>query len=413
MKLNKTITSALAGLLCLGAATTAMAGDVKVWTLNFANDTANKSWAKIISDFEAANPGTKIVLENRGVDEHKSAMRVASSSDAGPDIYFMWGGYGLGGEFVLSGTSADIQKYYDQYKWSDRFLPTAAGFASAYGPGKHGVPYTFHAEALYYNKALFKQAGIESEPKTYEELVAAADKLKAAGIPAITFGGTVNWHVMRMMDALLETKCGAEKHDALMATKADWAAEACATDAFVELHNWTSNHFLKPFMGIDADQSFKLFVAGKAAMMLEGDWLAGMLRGAKVNEDDYGLIPFPTGTNRLYGFAEYNYVNSKSKNMDEAAKFLDFLSSDAVQQEHLGQFGAISTNKNIKYADMKPLDKKWIEIMGSLGSMFVNGDQAFSLKNTTEFWRIINEVASDKLDPKAAAGAMQAFIKAG
>jgi raffinose/stachyose/melibiose transport system substrate-binding protein len=413
MKLSKSIIGTLAGLLCLGAAGTAMAGDVKVWTLTFANDSANQAWAKIIADFESANPGIKIKLENRAVDEHKSAMRVSASSDQGPDIYFMWGGYGLGGEFVLSGTSADISKYYDQYKWDDRFLSTSTGFASAYGPGKHGVPYTFHAEALYYNKALFKQAGIESEPKTYDELLAAAEKLKAAGIAPITFGGTVNWHVMRMMDALLETKCGAEKHDALMATKADWSKEACATDSFVELHKWTSNYFLKPFMGIDQGQSFNLFVAGKAAMMLEGDWLVGQLGGTEgAKLDDYGIFAFPTGTNRLYGFAEYNYINSASKNQDEAAKFLDFLASDATQQTHLGQFGSISVNKNIKYDNPKALDAEWMEIMGSMGSMFVNGDQAFSLKNTTEFWRIINEVASDKLDPKAAAGAMQTFIAA-
>ena len=77
------------------------------------------------------------------------------------------------------------------------------------------MPYTFHGEALYYNKALFAKAGIASEPKTYDEFVADAAKLAAAGIPAFTFGGTVNWHVMRLMDVILETECGAEKHDAL------------------------------------------------------------------------------------------------------------------------------------------------------------------------------------------------------
>lgn len=34
------------------------------------------------------------------------------------------------------------------------------------------------------------------------------------------------------MDVILETKCGAEKHDALKSMKADWSTEACATDAF-------------------------------------------------------------------------------------------------------------------------------------------------------------------------------------
>ena len=41
--------------------------------------------------------------------------------------------------------------------------------------------------------------------------------------------GTVNWHVMRLMDEILEVQCGPEKHDALMAMKVSWADEPCAT----------------------------------------------------------------------------------------------------------------------------------------------------------------------------------------
>jgi raffinose/stachyose/melibiose transport system substrate-binding protein len=42
--------------------------------------------------------------------------------------------------------------------------------------------------------------------------------------------------------------------------------------------------------------------------------------------------------------------------------------------------------------------------------VFVNGDQAFPLDVTTEYFRVINEVASDHLDPKAAGGQLQKFI---
>ena len=45
-------------------------------------------------------------------------------------------------------------------------------------------------------------------------------------------------------------------------------------------------------------------------------------------------------------------------------------------------------------------------------SVFVNGDQAFPLDVTTEYFRVINEVAGDNLDPKDAAAALQKFIAA-
>ena len=65
---------------------------------------------------------------------------------------------------------------------------------------------------------------------------------------------------------------------------------------------------------------------------------------------------FPTGTNRLYGFAEYLYVSSKSQNPDLAAKFLDYFTSDAVQQETVGMFATTSPNKNVKYENL-PADQ--------------------------------------------------------
>ena len=207
----------------------AHAQEIKFWTLSFDNPNVAKAYQSIIKDFEAANPGVTVKLENRGTDEHKSALRVAGGSDQAPDIYFMWAGLGLGGEFIKSGLAAPMDKYYTQYKWDDEFIAPALAFSKQYTGGRFGLPSTFRGEAVYYNKALFQKAGITGEPKTYDEFLADADKLAAAGIPAFTFGGTVNWHVMRLMDEILEVKCGPEKHDALMSMKVSWADEPCAT----------------------------------------------------------------------------------------------------------------------------------------------------------------------------------------
>ena len=399
------ITAASAAIV--GGAAAGHAQEIKFWTLSFDNPTVAKAFETIIKDFETANPGVTVKLENRGTDEHKSALRVAGGSDQAPDIYFMWAGLGLGGEFIKSGLAAPMDKYYTQYKWDDEFIGPALSFSKQYSGGRFGLPFTFRGEAIYYNKALFKKAGITSEPKTYDELLAAAEKLSAAGIPAFTFGGTVNWHVMRLMDEILEVQCGPEKHDALMAMKVNWADEPCATKSFEELHKWTSKYFLKPFMGIDNTQAFNLFLAGRAAMMLEGNWLVGQLRNAD-KLADYGVFTFP-GATRLYGFGEYNYISTKSKNPDIAAKFLDYLESTPVQQANVAVFGP-SVNKNVKSASTEPLDLEWAKIFGQFNEVFVNGDQAFPLDVTTEYFRVINEVAGDHLDPKAAAGELQKFI---
>jgi raffinose/stachyose/melibiose transport system substrate-binding protein len=64
----------------------------------------------------------------------------------------------------------------------------------------------------------------------------------------------------------------------------------------------------------------------------------------------------------------------------------------------------------VKSSSADPLDLAWGKIFGQFHDVFVNGDQAFPLDVTTEYFRVINEVASDHLDPKAAAGELQKFI---
>ena len=382
---------------------------LKVWTIPW-DEVAMTAFNQMITDYQSTHPGTHIHNETRGIDEHKAAMRVAINSSSGPDVYYMWGGLGLGGEFANAGASAPLDAAYAKYHWDDRFIASALGDSHRYRNQRHGVPFVIHGEGLYYNKALFKRAGIASEPKTYEELVADAEKLKAAGIAAIIFGGSVNWHLMRLMDVLLETKCGAAKHDALTAMTADWATEPCAVASFTELQRWTDNYTLKPFMGLADDQAQGLFYAGRAAMILEGDWFAHMIQShADVSND--GLFLFPTGTDRLYFFSEYFYVSARSPNPDADIDFLDFITSPAQQQKHLGQFSTTSVDRGIDYATRTaPLDRQWNQNLASATATFVNGDQAFPLDVTTEYWRIINAVASDTMQPGAAAGAMQTFI---
>ncbi|MBK8030062.1 MAG: extracellular solute-binding protein [Chloroflexi bacterium] len=71
----------------------------------------------IIAEYEAANPNVSIALETRTVDGHKEAMRVAINTSAAPDIYFMWGGKGLGGFYTPSGGVEPLTAYYEQYGW--------------------------------------------------------------------------------------------------------------------------------------------------------------------------------------------------------------------------------------------------------------------------------------------------------
>ncbi|MFH8251947.1 ABC transporter substrate-binding protein [Microbacterium sp. B2969] len=381
--------------------------ELSVW-LPTQEDAQAKAMKGLIDAFEKANPDITVKTEERSVDEHKTALRQVVGTDAGPDIYWYWEGSGLGGELVDAGMSLDLSTYYDEYGWADRFTGASLAGVTQYG-GYHGIPWTQQGEGLYYNKRLFERAGITAPPTTYAELVQTAEKLKAAGITPISFGGTVNWHVMRLLDALIETKCGAATADKLNTGDGDWGKEKCVTDAFTELKTWGDDYLNDGFMGVSNDDASQLFYSGQSAMQFEGTWFNGNVTDNGMNPDDLGIIAFPTGTDRLYGFGEAYYINAASKHPDEAAKFLDFITSEDGQKIAGSAWAALSVNKAMPVDASNPLNQVWADLFSQAKGIFTNNDQNFSTAETTEYWRIQNSVLTGDIDPADAGAEFQKF----
>jgi raffinose/stachyose/melibiose transport system substrate-binding protein len=403
--------TALLGALVVPTAQAQDKTELRIWTLDAFGDTVQQAWDETIAAFEEANPTIDVVLEQRAVDAHKDALRVAAGTSEEPDIYFMWAGLGLAGEFIDLGVAAPLDDAYAAMGWNDRFTgPSLA--KTQYGDHQYGVPYTNHAMAVYYRKDLFEKAGITEVPTTYDELIAVNDKLLAAGIQPIAFGGKDHWHIMRLTDSLMEATCGAEKHDALKFLQADWSTEPCATAAYTELDRWNKAGYLGDnFMGIGYQDAQGQWFTGDAAMMIEGDWMVNQLVDAGQDLANYAIFPFPTGTDRMYFFAEMNYPSASSDQMDAAVSFLDYFSSDEVQQKYLGQFGSIAVNKNVTYPeDTRPLDAWWVDLFNASTAVYEPADQAFPLDVNTEYWRIEDGVLTGDIAPADAAGQMQEFI---
>lgn len=371
-------------------------------------DSQGEAINALIDEFEAQNPEVAITLEERSVDEHKNAMRQAAGTDAGPDIYWYWEGSGLGGELIDVGVSKDLSDYYAEYGWEDRFTPASLSGITQYG-GFHGVPWSQQGEGIYYNKALFAQAGIEAAPTTYDELVDAAQKLKDAGITPIEFGGTVNWDVMRLLDSLIETECGSDVADQLNTGDGDWSSEQCVTEAFTELKTWGDEYFNDGYLGINNDDAAQLFFSEQAAMSLEGTWYNSQVVDNGMNVDEIGIFPFPTGTGRLYGFGEAFYISESSDKADLAAKFLDFGTSVEGQEIVGDAWAALSVNGDVAVDDSNPLNAVWADIFANVDGGYTNNDQNFSTAETTEFWRIQNSVLTGDIDPADAGPEFQKF----
>ncbi|WP_103061739.1 ABC transporter substrate-binding protein [Actinomyces qiguomingii] len=385
------------------------ADSLTLW-LGALEDSQRRDIDRLVEAFKQANNIT-VNYETHSTDDLKESMRQVSGTNAGPDIYWYWEGPGLGGDLVEAGMSLDLTDYYAQYGWEDRFTAASMAGITQYG-GYHGIPWTLQAQGLYYNKTLFERAGITTEPSTYDELLAACDALKAADITPIEFGGTVNWHVMRLLDSLIETKCGADVARSLVTDKTGWDTEAGVTEAFTELKTWADKYFNSGYMSISNDDSSLLFWDGRAAMALEGTWFNAQCVDNGMDPQEVGIFPFPTGTGRLYGFGEGFYINANTPKADLAASFLDFVTSAEQMSGSGGAWAAVSVNKEVEVSQDNPLDALWPPILESSEEMYNNFDQALGLDETTEYWRIQNAVLIGDMAPEQAGPAMQKFIEA-
>jgi multiple sugar transport system substrate-binding protein len=206
------------------------------------------------------------------------------------------------------------------------------------------LPTAVRSLALFYNKRLFDEAGIESPPATLNELVEVAKKLTkrdAAGnltSVGITTGMTAQDH--HWLREVLIRQFGGEPYldDYQTANFADQASQDAFAfyDALRSVHGVTQSGFM--------DEPQAAFKAGRAGMHIDGSFRIGALdktRGLK-----YGVAELPagpTGVKSNYSSYWVNGITSKAKGeqYDAAVKFMQYVTSDEAMQIWLDTVGEL------------------------------------------------------------------------
>ncbi|MDR3160240.1 MAG: extracellular solute-binding protein [Spirochaetaceae bacterium] len=190
------------------------------------------------------------------------------------------------------------------------------------------IPYQPSAFVTMYNKDLFNQAGISAPPTTWNEMLDACAKLKAAGITGITvddaymaclFGYTMDR--MIGMDATLA-----------MALNNDFTGPQVL--AFGEL--WATmarNGYISPKAASNIYPAGQVeeIATGRVAMYLNGTWLPNEIKGNNPNMN-WGAFAWPAigngdGINANNFGAQSFGVNKNSKYPDEAFRFIVHLTT--------------------------------------------------------------------------------------
>lgn len=143
----------------------------------------------IKEEFEEENPDYEVVYTYIPRDEMDKQYSMGAVSGELPDIMLV--DICTAAVYVEMGICADITDYFNEWEDKDKFLEQPMSAMSKDGK-IYGIPQNVNSLAVYYDKAAFKDAGIESEPTTWDELLDVCATLKEKYPDKFPFGFSAN-----------------------------------------------------------------------------------------------------------------------------------------------------------------------------------------------------------------------------
>ncbi len=300
-------------------------------------------WREIADQFEASHPGTKVKLEYLENEAFKAKLPTLLQSKDAPDLFYSWSGGVLKAQ-AEAGVVKDLSKEMQANggAWAKSYVPAAMNGVTINGKPMC-VPFKLSVIGFFYNKALFKKAGVDAEAiATWDDLTAAVKKLKAAGVTPISVGAGDKWP-LHFYWSYLALRLGGE--EAFAAAKAGKDGGFTAKP-FVQASTMVQEFGkLEPFqpgyLGTKWLDSLGMFADQRAAMLLTFDdsakrQVAVAADGKGIPLDDLGVFPFPSVKGGKGDGATFGGVNcwAVSRNASpEALEFAKFLTGKEAEQK--------------------------------------------------------------------------------
>jgi raffinose/stachyose/melibiose transport system substrate-binding protein len=333
--LGLTVLAAAAAAGAALAATSAGSGTVNLtlWH-NYGTESNAIATNNLVKAFEQSHPGIKIKVVSQPAANYFALLQAASISKTGPDLAVQWTGlWDLKYEkFLLdlkpSFSTSELARINSLSYVSPNF-DQSKGFLV--------MPLENQFYMGFYNKTLFRRAGISSVPRTWSQLYAACSKLNKIGVTPMVYGADPQaiqsspypWYDMSYLMAAVYTPA---QWKGLYTGKIPWTSSKIVS----QLTKWAS---LKNKGCTNSDVLTKTnilgaFIKGQAAMISDGNWDVAALQKALGSKLAPFVLPFsdkPQHSVIQYsgdGFSVLKY----SKHPKEAVQFLKFMMSAKGQK---------------------------------------------------------------------------------
>ena len=227
-----------------------------------------------------------------------------------------------------------VANYLDSYK------ATVSSGGKVFGaPGGSS-----NVGGILYNKKVYAELGL-SVPKTWAEFLANCDKIKAAGKTAVIGSYKTTWTSQLFV---LANQYNVQKQvpsfaQDYTANKAKYATTPAALRGFEMTGEvFKKGYYNKDFLATTYDAALKMLAEGSGVqypMLTSAIDALAQNYPDKVN--DIGVFPIPSDNPDINGFTVWMpssyYINKKSKHIDAAKKFIEFLLSPEGQKAYMSK----------------------------------------------------------------------------
>ncbi|OWV99879.1 ABC transporter substrate-binding protein [Rhizobium sp. R693] len=324
------IALALLGSTALGTMSAHAADKEISWI--YCGDKIDPIHEKYIKEWEGKNPGWKVTPEVVGWEQCQD--KATTLAAAGTPVAMAYVGSRTLKEFAENDLIVPVPMSEDEKK---SYYPNIVDTVT-FNDTQWGVPIAFSTKALYWNKDLFKQAGLDPEkpPKTWADEIADAKAIKEKtgiagyGLPAKTFDNTMHqfmhWVYSNNGKIIDGDKIVADSPEVLAALKA---------------YKDITPYSVEGATAYEQNEIRAIFLDGKVGMIQAGSGAATRLKDTKIN---WGIAPLPLGPSAkgegTLLITDSLAIFKGSGVEDKAVEFAKFITAPGPQGEYELQGGA-------------------------------------------------------------------------
>jgi multiple sugar transport system substrate-binding protein len=291
----------------------------------------------LVSAFEKQNPGTHVEITSLAWSSAFEKFATMVSAGDTPDVVEMpdrWLSL-----YAKNGNLENLEPYLAQWSEAKGLNDRALEIARAVDKTAYLLPYGLYLRALFYNKMLFKQAGIAAPPKTMDEF--HEDAKKIAALPGKSGyclrGGPGGLNAWIMFGAAMAGNNIFFKPD---------GSSTLADPGWIKGTAWTVNLYKDGLAPRDSvNWGFNEIVAGfysGTCAMVDQDTDALIAIAERMKPDQYGVAPMPKGpSGKAYptvGYVGWSiFKSSLHKDLDwKLIKALDDPAGNLIWNRRVG-----------------------------------------------------------------------------